>query len=194
MLPLCTALPPFELPEPLTGKIRRSDEFQPSPLLLVAFICNHCPYVVHLKDALVQFARDYEAHLQVVAISSNSVESHPQDGPELMAEDARRHSYPFPYLYDASQEVAKAFHAACTPDFFLFNFNRILVYRGQFDNTRPSHRTAPDTPDKGATPDGADLRRAVQAALKGETIPPEEQKSSLGCNIKWHPGNEPDYS
>lgn len=194
MLPLGTSLPSFQLLEPLTGKARHPGEFRESPLLLVAFICNHCPYVVHLKEALVQFARDYQMSLQIIAISSNSTETHPRDGPEHMAEDARQFAYPFPYLYDASQEVAKAFRAACTPDFFLFDSHRKLVYRGQFDNTRPSHRTAPDSPDKGASPHGADLRHAVEAALAGKPVPPEAQKPSLGCNIKWHPGNEPEYA
>jgi peroxiredoxin len=193
MLPLGTPLPDFSLPEPLTGEQRSPADFADPPLLLVTFICNHCPYVVHLKEALVAFAHDFDEKVQILAISSNSVKTHPQDGPDRMAEDAKAHRYPFPYLYDETQEVAKAFRAACTPEFYLFDSDRKLIYRGQFDDTRPTHRTAPDNEFKGKAPSGGDLRKAVEAALSGESIPADQQKPSLGCNIKWHPGNEPDY-
>lgn len=193
MLPLGTALPEFTLPEPLTGKSITSSQLDEKPLLLVAFICNHCPYVIHLKEALVALVREYQNDLQALAISSNSPETHPQDGPEAMAEDAKKFDYPFPYCFDRNQDVAKAFHAACTPEFYLFDAERKLIYRGQFDDTRPHHRTAPDNEAKGSPPTGQDLRRALSLALQGKQIPDAEQKPSLGCNIKWAPGNEPDY-
>lgn len=193
-LPLGTPAPHFSLPDPRTGKTVALDDFSSAPLLLVTFICNHCPYVVHLKAALVQLAHDYADRVQVVAISSNSVESHPQDSPEKMVEDAQSYGYPFPSLYDETQEVAKAYRAVCTPEFTLFDRDRKLIYRGQFDETRPEHRTAPDTPARGAKPTGSDLRRAIDLALVGKTIPDEAQKASIGCNIKWVPGNAPDYT
>lgn len=194
MLPLGTPLPEFALPEPRTDQLVTSATLHDKPLLLVAFICNHCPYVIHLKEALVALVQEYREHLQALAISSNSPETHPQDGPEAMAEDARRHQYPFPYCFDATQEVAKAFRAACTPEFYLFDQDRKLIYRGQFDDTRPNHRTAPENAAKGTPPNGKDLRRALDRALQGKQIPDAEQKPSLGCNIKWSPGNQPDYS
>lgn len=187
MLPLGTPAPPFRLPEPLTGQTRSLKEFSRAPLLLVAFICNHCPYVIHLRSALIALARDYAPHMQVVAVNSNSPETHPQDSPEKMADMAREWHFPFPYLFDQTQETARAYHAACTPDFFLFDTDRKLVYRGRFDSTRPEHRTAPDTPGKGAEPTGEDLRRAIDLTLKGVPVPEEDQKPSLGCNIKWAP-------
>ena len=151
------------------------------------FICNHCPYVVHLKEALVEFANEYQAlGLSIVAISSNDADRYPQDGPTLMAEDSRRYEYPFPYLYDEDQVTAESFSAACTPDFFLFGPNvdsitRRLVYRGRFDASRPGN-AEPIT--------GSDLRAACDALLS-DTPMPTPQHASMGCNIKWKPGNEP---
>ena len=158
--------------------------FVDQPSLLVAFFCNHCPYVVHLRDSFVGFSREYQQKgLAVVAISSNDVETYPEDSPEKMNEDARNYSYPFPYLYDESQEVAKSYRAACTPDFFLYAENRKLVYRGQYDSSRPKNSN-PVT--------GEDLRKAVDALIQGNVIP-ENQIPSMGCNIKWKSGMEPDY-
>lgn len=150
--------------------------------VLVAFICNHCPYVVHIADALAAFASEYkDKGLAIVAISANDIQSHPQDAPDKMGAFARAHHFEFPYLFDESQETAKAYGAECTPDFFLFDANKRLVYRGQFDDTRPN---------RGA-PTGADLRAAADAVLAGQK-PSSDQKASVGCSIKWKPGNAPD--
>ena len=147
-------------------------------------MCNHCPFVKHVRQGLIQFARDYQAKgLAVVAISTNDVANFPDDSPAKMAQEARAFGYPFPYLYDESQSVAKAYRAACTPDFFLFDAGRKLVYRGQFDGSRPGNNI-PVT--------GADLRVATDAMLAGQPITPD-QKPSIGCNIKWKAGNEPEY-
>jgi thiol-disulfide isomerase/thioredoxin len=152
--------------------------------LLVAFWCNHCPFVLHVEEGFVDFAREYAGKgLQVVAISANDAEHYPQDGPEEMKARANAQGYPFPYLFDAEQAVAKAYRAACTPDLFLFDADRTLVYRGQFDGSRPGN---------GVPVTGGDLRAAADAVLAGEA-PPADQHPSLGCNIKWRPGNEPDY-
>jgi peroxiredoxin len=186
MLELGTRAPAFSLLDPRAGKSVSLAEFDASPVLLVAFFCNHCPYVKHIADDFAAFAREYQAKgLAVIAISSNDVGQRSEDGPERMAEEAQRRGYLFPYLYDESQSVAKAFHAACTPDFFLFDEARRLVYRGQFDESRPGN-SLPVT--------GRDMREAVDAALEGRVIPEGEQKPSIGCNIKWKPGDEPDYS
>lgn len=175
MLPLGTALPAFELPEPRSGAAISTADFAGQPLV-VAFVCNHCPFVVHIWDAFVAFADEYaEKGVQTVAISSNDVIAHPADSPEKMAELAHSSGATFPYLYDESQAVAKAFDAACTPDFYLFNAEGSLVYRGQFDEARPSNDTAVT---------GADMRAAVDALLAGDSIS-AEQKPSLGCGIKW---------
>ena len=183
MLELGTSAPDFHLPEPLTGKHYSLDDFRGDPLL-VAFICNHCPFVLHILDGFLEFANEYiPKGLTIVAISSNSIETHPQDGPEKMAELAREKKFPFPYLYDETQQTARDYRAACTPDFYLFDKDRKLVYRGQFDSSRPESNI-PVT--------GEDLRRAVDAVLAGK-MPDREQAPSLGCNIKWKPGNEPDY-
>jgi peroxiredoxin len=183
MLDLGTPAPAFRLPDP-AGQVHGLEDFAASPALLVAFICNHCPYVKHIRTALAAFARDYQPRgLAVVAINANDVTSHPDDSPGKMAEEIRAAGYTFPYLYDESQSVARAYRAACTPDFFLFDRDRRLVYRGQFDDSRPGN-DAPVT--------GGDLRAAVDLLLAGRPIPPE-QKPSIGCNIKWRPGNEPDY-
>jgi len=160
------------------------ETFEEYPALLVVFICNHCPYVVHIRDSFVSFVSEYhEKGLGVVAISANDVESHPDDSPEKMNEDAAKFSYPFPYLFDESQEIAKAYRAACTPDFFLYDRNRTLVYRGQYDSSRPKN-SEPVT--------GEDLRNATNALIQGSIIP-TEQKPSMGCNIKWKKGGEPNY-
>jgi peroxiredoxin len=184
MLALGTQAPSFALPDG-DGATRRLKDFAASPALLVAFVCNHCPYVKHILDGFVHFARDYaDRGLAVVAISSNDVESHPQDAPAQMARLAQQSGFGFPYLFDESQSVAKAYQAVCTPDFFLFDRGRRLVYRGQFDSSRPGSKT-PVT--------GADLRAAADAVLAGKPAP-TVQLASTGCGIKWKPGNAPDES
>ncbi len=151
---------------------------------LVQFICNHCPFVVHLADALADFGREYQANgLGIVAINSNDPVGYPADSPERMVEEARARGYTFPYLFDADQSRAKAYGAACTPDFFLFDANRLLVYRGQFDASRPNN---------GKPVTGSDLRRAADAVLAGEPAV-SHQTPSVGCNIKWMAGNAPEY-
>ena len=183
MLPLGTEVPAFQLPS-LDGTVVSPEQFNEAPALLVAFICRHCPYVRHVREGFAQFTREYQPRgLAVVAIMSNDTGAFPEDGPDGMREEARDGGYTFPYLYDESQEIAKAFRAACTPDLFLFSGDRRLVYRGQFDDSRPRN-TVPVT--------GSDLRAAVDAVLAGAPVP-EPQKSSIGCNIKWKRGNEPDY-
>jgi peroxiredoxin len=184
MLPLGSKAPDFQLWEP--GGTRRSlDDFRDVPALLVMFICNHCPYVKHVRLELAKLARDYQTRgLAIVAINSNDAVSYPEDGPERMARQKIEFGYTFPYLYDKDQEVAKAYEAACTPDFYLFDAAWSLVYRGQLDGSRPGN----------AVPvDGRDLRKALDLVLANQPIPPEQQPS-LGCNIKWRPGNEPDYA
>ena len=184
MLSLGTPAPDFSLPEPATGKTVALADFRDSPALLVMFISNHCPFVKHIRGELARFASDYRTKgLASVAIGANDAVNFPDDGPARIAEEARIFGYCFPYLYDESQTTAKAYRAACTPDFFLFDTGRRLVYRGQFDGSRPGN-TVPVT--------GADLRAAVDAVLTGESVSPE-QKPSIGCNIKWKSGNEPDY-
>jgi peroxiredoxin len=182
MLPLGTTLPSFSLPDVVTGKIVTPEMSNGKPIL-VAFLCNHCPFVIHLRKTWVEFAREFKDTIEVLAISSNDVGAYPADGPEKMKDQANRWNFSFPYLFDETQSVAKAFRAACTPDFFLFNAKRTLVYRGQFDDSRP---------ESSVPVSGADLRAACEAVLKGEA-PSVSQKASLGCNIKWKPGNEPDY-
>jgi peroxiredoxin len=183
MLPLGTTAPDFSLLNVNGQTVSRSD-FQDAKGLLVIFMCNHCPFVIHLADQLAQFARDYhDAGLAIVAISSNDISNHPQDSPEQMVHEAEQRGYIFPYLYDEEQEVAKAYHAACTPDFFLFDGNHQLVYRGQFDSSRP---------DSGIPVSGEDLRQAVDAMLAGQPVS-EDQQPSLGCNIKWKEQQAPDY-
>ncbi|MDG4561631.1 MAG: thioredoxin family protein [Candidatus Competibacter sp.] len=185
MLPLGTPAPDFSLPEPMTGKTVSLGDFQDAPALLVMVICNHCPFVKHIRQGLVQFARDYPAKdLAIVAISANDAANYPDDSPAKIAEEAKTFGYPFPYLHDESQTVAKAYRAACTPDFFLFDASRKLVYRGQFDGSRPGNKL-PVT--------GSDLRAAADALLAGQPVP-SAQQPSIGCNIKWKTGHEPDYS
>ncbi len=184
MLPLGTTAPDFRLPDTVSGKTIALADFAVAPALLVAFICNHCPFVEHIRAGLAQLGREYQVRgVAIVAISSNDVGTHPQDGPAKMAAEARTAGYTFPYLYDETQAVAKAYRAACTPDFFLFDTSRRLVYRGQLDDSRPGSRL-PVT--------GADLRAALEAVLAGKAASPN-QKPSIGCNIKWKPGKAPDY-
>lgn len=184
MLELGTPAPEFSLPDPLTGRTVTLAQLAGAPALLVVFMCNHCPFVKHIQRELAALIAEYQSRgLVAVGISSNDAASHPDDGPEQMAAEARRLGYTFPYLYDETQAVAKAYRAACTPDFYLFDRDRRLVYRGQFDASRPGNEV-PVT--------GEDLRAAVVALLAGEALP-EQQLPSLGCNIKWRTGNEPDY-
>jgi len=183
MLDLGTKAPEFSLSEP-GGKTWSISDFQKDSSLLVIFMCNHCPYVVHIREALSDFAKEYQKKgLAIVGINSNDVDNYPEDAPDKMQKEKQSIGYPFPYLFDETQEVAKRYHAACTPDFFLFNENKELVYRGQFDDSRPGN-SLPVT--------GQDLRNAIEKAFKGEQ-PDPDQKPSIGCNIKWRPGNEPDY-
>ncbi len=183
MMPLGTAAPSFSLPD-RNGKLVSLADFASAPALLVVFWCNHCPYARHVRPEFVSLAREYQARgAAVVAISANDVVAFPEDGPERMSEEARAHGYTFPYLYDETQETAKAYRAACTPDFFLFDGRRRLVYRGQMDDSRPGN---------GKPLNGADLRAALDAVLAGKPVA-SRQKPSIGCNIKWKPGNEPDY-
>jgi len=181
MLELGTPVPEFSLPDPDGRPHSLPDE---AAAYLVMFICNHCPYVKHVREELARLGRDYlPRNVAIVAINSNDVESYPADGPEQMKTEAARWGYPFPYLVDADQAVAKTYRAACTPDFYLFDGDRRLVYRGQLDGSRPSN----DLPV-----DGRDLRSALEALLGGGKVD-ERQVPSIGCNIKWKPGNEPDY-
>ena len=183
MLPLASAAPNFSL-QNVDGKTVSLRDFADKPALLVVFMCNHCPFVIHLRSDLAKFAKEYQAKgLAIVGISSNDVDAYPQDGPELMKAEHKNAGYTFPYLYDGDQSVAKAYNAACTPDFFLFDKGRKLVYRGQFDDSRPKT----DIPIT-----GADLRAACDAVLAGGPIT-AEQKPSIGCNIKWKAGSEPKY-
>jgi peroxiredoxin len=175
MLALGTKAPDFRLPDP-SGKMISSHDFDQAPALLVAFICNHCPYVRHIQSSFSDFAKRYqERGVAIVAISSNDVEAFPDDSPEKMAEEIKSAGYTFPYLYDETQDVARAYQAACTPDFFLFDRDRRLVYRGQYDDSRPKT-------DRPVT--GADLAAALDAVLTRRPVP-ADQKPSLGCNIKW---------
>lgn len=184
MLPLGTRAPDFRLEEPSTGRTVALSDFASAPALLVVFLSNHCPFVKHIADALAAFAREYrEKGLAVVGINANDVANHPDDSPERMRDEVALRGYTFPYLFDETQEVAKAYQAACTPDFFLFDGERKLVYRGQFDGSRPGS-------DEPIT--GRDLRRALSAVLAGEMVS-GEQTPSIGCNIKWKAGNNPPW-
>jgi peroxiredoxin len=184
MMPLGANAPEFRLPSVTDNRNVSLDDFGQKRGLLVMFICNHCPFVVHVREHLAQLGKDYrERDLGIVAISSNDASSYPDDTKEKLKEMAERLEFTFPLLYDESQQTAKDYAAACTPDFFLFDGGRKLVYRGQLDGSRPGN----DVPVT-----GADLRRAIDALLRGEPID-SDQKPSIGCNIKWKPGNEPDY-
>jgi peroxiredoxin len=183
MLALGTSAPDFTLPD-YTGRSWTLADVAAGKPLVVAFICNHCPFVRHIRAGFAHFARESAARgLAVVAIASNDIEAYPQDGPGGMAEEARSAGYEFPYLLDESQAVARAYRAACTPDFFLFDAAHRLVYRGQFDGSRPGN---------GVAVTGADLRAACDALLGGQALP-LDQKPSIGCNIKWKRGCEPEY-
>lgn len=184
MLPLGTLAPNFDLPEP-GGKNYRLEDFRGKAVLVVMFLSNHCPYVKHIRKAIAELARSFVGEsVAFVAINANDVVAYPEDSPEKMVLEKRSVGYGFPYLFDSTQAVAKAYQAACTPDFFVFNRNRELYYRGQFDDSRPSNRE-PVT--------GADLERAIRLALQDEAIPEKDQIPSMGCNIKWKRGNEPKY-
>jgi len=184
MMDLGTEAPEFELPD-TKGEPVSLNDFDDAKALVVVFMCNHCPFVKHVRPGLIEVAREYlNKNVAFVGINSNDVENHPEDRPERMAIEAERFKYPFPYLYDESQEVAKAYNAACTPDFFVFDEDQKLVYRGQFDESRPGN-------DKPVT--GKDLREALDAILEGREVT-EDQTPSMGCNIKWKPGNEPEYA
>lgn len=175
MRALGSPMPSFDLPDTVSGR-KYSDQDVRSRICVIAFICNHCPFVVHLKPALAAFGRECdELGVAMLAVSSNDVTTHPMDGPMQMADDAKAVGYPFPYLYDETQDVARAFDAACTPDFFVFDARGSLAYRGQFDASRPGN----DVPVT-----GEDLRRAVRALVAGRQ-PDPEQRPSIGCNIKW---------
>jgi peroxiredoxin len=183
MLELGTKAPPFRLPS-ATGGTASIEDFAGAGALLVMFICNHCPFVKHVRQELVNLSREYQTRgVAFVAVNSNDWSVYTDDSPEKMEQEAREFGYPFAYLYDETQEVARAYRAACTPDFYLFDGERRLVYRGQLDGSRPGN----DVPVT-----GKDLRAALDAVLAGRAVP-EDQRPSLGCNIKWRPGNEPDY-
>ena len=183
MLPLGTQAPEFRLPDP-SGKMIALADFKRAPALLVVFMCNHCPYVKHIRDGLARLARDYRPRgVAVVGINANDVANYPADSPAKMAAEAAAAGYIFPYLYDETQAVAKAYRAACTPDLYLFDQDQRLVYRGQFDDGRPGS-VVPVT--------GKDIRVALEAVLAGMPVSPD-QKPSIGCNIKWKAGNSPDY-
>ena len=183
MLDLGTTLPSFSLPD-FNGHIVSDAYFGGSKAVLVAFICKHCPFVRHIRQEFSRFAKEYQAKgLAIVAVNANDAAAYPDDSPEKMKVEKARYGYVFPYLYDASQAVAKAYAAACTPDFFLFDRERRLVYRGQFDDSRPGNDVAVT---------GKDLRAACGALLSDRPIG-ADQRPSIGCNIKWKPGNEPAY-
>ncbi len=184
MLPLGVRAPDFSLPDS-SGNMVSLGDLPVSSGLLVMFICNHCPYVKHVAPELARLGIEYPPKgIAIVAISANDAERYPDDGPAKMAEESAKRGYAFPYLYDKSQSTAKAYRAACTPDFFLFDQDCRLVYRGQLDESRPGN---------GVPVTGADLRRAMDQLISGATMA-SRQRPSLGCNIKWRPGNEPDYA
>jgi len=184
MLELGTIAPDFSLLNPVTQKQVSLSNYRGKPLL-IAFFCNHCPYVILIKEAFTKFAKEYqEKGLNVIAINANDVANYPDDSPEKMIEDVKEFGYTFPYLYDETQETAHQYQAACTPDFFMFDADHKLYYRGQFDDARPNT-------DISVT--GADMINAANSLLSDKPAP-KSQKASLGCNIKWKPGNEPNYN
>lgn len=184
MLPLSTKAPPFTLPDVKGNPVSLSD-FDDAAALVVVFMCNHCPFVKHILDDFVELVKEHQPKgVAFVGINSNDVDNYPDDRPERMAQIATETGFTFLYLYDATQDVAKSYRAACTPDFFVFDGKRKLVYRGQMDDSRPGSNV-PIT--------GADLRAALDAVLEGEPVP-EEQRPSMGCNIKWKAGNQPDHA
>lgn len=183
MLPLGTKAPDFALPN-VDGKTVSLADFAGAKAYLIVFMCNHCPYVIHVAPQLARLASEYQQKgVVVIGINSNDVSTHPADSPEQMVHEVETRGYTFPYLFDESQDVAKAYHAACTPDFYVFDQDQKLAYRGQLDSSRP---------DSGVPLTGADLRGALDAVLAGQPAP-AEQKPSIGCNIKWRPGGEPEY-
>jgi peroxiredoxin len=185
MLALGTEAPEFTLPDVTTGRLVRRSDLDERKALLVMFICRHCPYVRHVRKGLAELGRDYrDQDVGIVAISANDPAAYPEDAPQSLAEEAREAGYTFPYLFDETQEVARAYTAACTPDFFLFDADRKLAYRGQFDSSRPGN-DAPVT--------GQELRAALDAVLADGPVP-QDQRPSVGCTIKWRPGNEPGYA
>lgn len=184
MLPLGTKAPDFQLPDVVSGKTISLDTFAGKQALLVMFICRHCPFVKHVQTQLAQIGKDYaNSDVGIVAISANDAANYPDDAPDKLKEMVKELGFTFPFCYDESQETAKAYTAACTPDFFLFDAERKLVYRGQLDDSRPGNNE-PVT--------GKDLRTALEAVLASQTVTPD-QKPSIGCNIKWKQGNEPAY-
>ncbi|MGA9382962.1 MAG: thioredoxin family protein [Phormidium sp.] len=184
MLALCTKAPDFQLPDVVSNEKISLATFADKKALLVMFICRHCPFVKHIKDELAKLGKDYkDRSLGIVAISTNDAENYPNDAPEKLKEMALELGFTFPFCYDETQEVAKAYTAACTPDFFLFDQKRELVYRGQLDDSRPSN---------GIPVTGKDLRAAVDAVLNDQSVT-QDQKPSVGCNIKWKAGNAPSY-
>jgi peroxiredoxin len=185
MLALGTKAPDFELPDVVTGRTVSVRDFDAKRALLVMFICRHCPYVRHVRGELARLGRDFaDSELAIVGISSNDPDEYPEDAPESLAAEAREAGYAFPYLFDETQEVAKAYTAACTPDFFLFDADRALVYRGQLDDSRPGN---------GLPVTGEDLRAAIDAVLSDRPVT-QDQRASIGCGIKWRAGNEPAYA
>lgn len=183
MLPLGTTAPDFSLVN-VDGRTVSLSSLPKSPATVIVFMCNHCPFVKHIASELAQFALEYSANgVQVIGINSNDTSSHPEDSPEQMIHEAETQGYGFPYLFDETQEVAMAYRAACTPDFFIFDGQRKLVYRGQFDPSRPG---------SGIPVTGSDVRQAVDALLANKPVS-ETQRPSIGCNIKWRDGNEPEY-
>ena len=183
MLALGTPAPDFSLPDVATGHAVSLADFSGKNALLVIFLCAHCPFVIHVKSELARLGRDYAGMSAAIAgITANDIAGYPEDAPKPTAEFARAAGFNFPILFDETQSVAKAYTAACTPDFFLFGPDRRLVYRGQLDDSRPGRGTAT----------GADLRAALDALLSGQPVNPN-QRPSIGCNIKWKPGNEPAY-
>jgi peroxiredoxin len=185
MLALGTKAPDFELPNVVTGRTVSVRDFDAKRTLLVMFICRHCPYVRHVRGELARLGRDFaDSELAIVGISSNDPDEYPEDAPESLAAEAREAGYAFPYLFDETQEVAKAYTAACTPDFFLFDADRALVYRGQLDDSRPGN---------GLPVTGEDLRAAIDAVLSDRPVT-QDQRASIGCGIKWRAGNEPAYA
>jgi len=184
MLPLGTEIPEFSLPNAIDGRRVSPANYRGAVGVVVMFVCNHCPYVRHAIPEVTRLAREYlPKGIAFIAVNANDTAAHPEDGPDHMAHLSRQEGWIFPFVFDETQEVAKAFRAACTPDFYLFDEEHHLVYRGQLDDSRPND---------GSTPTGADLRAALDALVAGKGIP-ARQKPSLGCNIKWKPGNAPAY-
>lgn len=184
MLALGTQAPEFSLPEPLTGNMISLKDFESKPVLII-FTCNHCPYVINLRSSFTEFVKNNQARgLAVIAINSNDADNYQADSPEKMIDESKEHGFTYPYLYDETQQVAAAYKAACTPDFFLFDAKHELYYRGQYDDSRPDNQVEVT---------GVDLQNAVDSLLEGKAAP-SEQKASLGCGIKWKSGNAPEYS